>query len=359
MVKFIFKHNSQLKHSFFQMTLLMYIIIFLMMLFNFFSLLSTTFTTLWIFMEINSILMTSLIILSSKNWNLTFKFYLIQFIASMFMILAFFNNDIILVDQDGYLIKLNDFVIVLSILLKIGIFPFNWWPPKIMYLLPWNIILIYSTIQKFIPLIVLVNSNIVMTHPMIFALVMIHMVISAIFMVKQNNLKKLMLHSSLINLSWLIIINLINLTLFIMCFSMYFLCMLSIIMILAQFDINQFSDLEIFFKNDSKKLLYLMIMIMTLMMIPPFLTFNLKFSIFNQYLNMESWMIMSFLLLFSALIMFSYIKIIKKIFIYQKTMFKPKSYPIKKIYQPAPMYLYILPVMILTSLFILLWYFFY
>lgn len=264
----------------------------------------------WIIIEINLIRILSLILFEKKkNPEIPIIYFLIQsynsyiFLFRTLMInLINFNNWIPLI-----------LLINLTILTKIGIPPFYSWYLKIINNLNWINFFYISTIQKLIPLIILnnlinLNNNYILKFNLI-NIILFSIIISLIG-IQRINLKLIITYSSIIQISWIIILIFINEIIMINFFIIYSLISLNLIKIFKNFNllyINNF--LHIKFNNNWIYLIYI-ISILSLARIPPFTGFLIKWLSIQNFNTNYTFLIILIIIFNSLIRIYFYIRII-------------------------------------------------
>nr|ALB38435.1 NADH dehydrogenase subunit 2 [Vespula germanica] len=241
------------------------------------SLFLTNYIHLWIIMEINTLFLISLMSMYSKNFKSTFNFFIIQSISSLMLIM------LMMIKNNFYSHTIFNVSLILVFFLKLGIFPFFFWPPLINMNLNWMLIFIMSTSQKLIPLLIfntffnqISNPNIMY---MIISLSISSSLISTIMNYNETNFKKILTYSSTNHLSWMIFILIFDSSMFFLYFFIYFFSMIFLCLIFNKFKINSFFDLMKFqFFNYNKINFILSLNFLIISALPPFLTFMIKIN---------------------------------------------------------------------------------
>ncbi|UOF94221.1 MAG: hypothetical protein IR527_01705 [Bacteroides sp.] len=185
------------------------------------------FIILFLGLEIISICFYILICVDNKNKKYiisSIKYFILGSIMVCFLLLGIsfvygatgvfsMNKSLHIINHDMYLIGL--LLILITLLFKLGIFPFNNWMIDIYYNSPSIITLYMSTIGKIVfiscfnKLIILLKYNNHIIN-MIHILLIPTLIISNIKALKENDLKKMLLYSSISHTAYIINILLIN-----------------------------------------------------------------------------------------------------------------------------------------------------
>nr|AFY16858.1 NADH dehydrogenase subunit 2 [Oncotympana maculaticollis]ULO25742.1 NADH dehydrogenase subunit 2 [Hyalessa maculaticollis] len=250
----------------------------------------------WMGIEINlisflPIMMNSVSVYSSESM---IKYFIIQSLGSS---LLFFSIMFMLIYNINYLL-------LISLLIKMGCPPFHLWFPSVMEGLTWNNCFLLSTVQKLVPFMLMSYLN------MNFTLFIITSCLwGSLGGLMYSSLRKIITYSSIYNLgwiisgiylmnySWIIYYIIYSLTLFIMCYSFN---------VFGMNYLNQFFLMSMSYT----KLMLMMIILLSMGGMPPLLGFFPK-MILIYCLIMNDMTFLCFILLVSALlVMFFYLRII-------------------------------------------------
>nr|YP_010924988.1 NADH dehydrogenase subunit 2 [Vespula rufa]WKC15403.1 NADH dehydrogenase subunit 2 [Vespula rufa] len=275
------------------------------------TLFMNNFIHLWIMMEINTLMLISLMALKSKSFKATFNFFVIQSISSLMLIVLF------IVMNNFYSYSMFNFIMAMTFMLKLGMFPFFFWPPLINKNIDWILIFIMSTSQKLIPLLMINQYINLINNKLFFYLILWSILISSLISTMMNynelNLKKILTFSSLNHLSWMILILMFDSSMFLTYFLIYSISMIFLCIILNKFDINSLNDfLKIQF-FDSKKINFIITFnFLIISALPPFLTFLIKMNSIKILMENYSFSSSLFFLMISIFTLIFYMNIIIK-----------------------------------------------
>nr|UXO94114.1 NADH dehydrogenase subunit 2 [Dolichovespula lama] len=315
------KFNNYLNSS---NNILFYSMFLMMLILSIISISLSNFMHLWLLMEINTLIFISMMALETKNFKLTFNFFLIQSISSLMLIYlmnlkhSLFNNS-----------EWINFILILSLSMKIGLFPFFYWPPLINKNISWKMIFIMSTTQKFIPLLLIYSyfNNIEnkFTNFMLITMSIFSSLMSIIMCLNENNIKKIMTYSSLNHLSWMIFIIIFDLSMFMIYFSFYFISMMFMCLMLNKLDIKTFQNLFKFQYFNYKEInFYLSLNLLIISALPPFMTFLIKLNSIKILIEGMSFSSSFMLTMISILTLIFYMNMIMKFNIF--SLIKSKFY---------------------------------
>nr|UXO94127.1 NADH dehydrogenase subunit 2 [Dolichovespula saxonica] len=306
---------------------LFYSMMLFMILLSILSILLTNFIHLWMIMEINTLIFISLMAMNSMNFKSTFNFFLIQSISSMIMIflLILKNNLLIITDYS----ELTNLILIMSFSMKIGLFPFFYWPPLINNNLNWMMIFLNSTTQKFIPLLLLnlfLNSiNEKYTNFLLILLAVLSSMFSTIMCLNENNIKKILTYSSLNHLSWMMFIIIFDMSMFLIYFLMYSISMMFICLFLNKFNIHTYMNFIKFQNFNYKEFnFFLSLNFLIISALPPFLTFIIKINSMKIMIESMSFSTSFIFTLISMFTLIFYMNIIIKMNMF--SMIKTKFY---------------------------------
>nr|ASY98080.1 NADH dehydrogenase subunit 2 [Creobroter gemmatus] len=259
----------------------------------------------WIGLEIN---LLSFIPLLSSNKNMlsseaSLKYFLIQAIASsslLFLILLKTN-----VSEMFYFTKNSAWnnLIMIPLLMKIACAPFHWWFPSVVEGLSWMNCFIILSIQKIAPLMLI--SYMMINNYFIQFMIISSACFGAIGGLNQISFRKILSFSSINHISWMLMIMIAGINLWIVYFLIY---IINIITIMSTTAISNLSYISQTFNslNNMKIIKFtLFIAILSLGGLPPFLGFFPKWIVI-QYLSVNLMIFTSIILILSSLITLFY-----------------------------------------------------
>nr|YP_010580156.1 NADH dehydrogenase subunit 2 [Trichogramma cacaeciae]UZS90457.1 NADH dehydrogenase subunit 2 [Trichogramma cacaeciae] len=285
-----------------------YILFFPMMLIsNFMIFLSNTWITNWMIMEINLISFIMMMIFDKNMKNeLLMNYFLLQtFNSYIFLFSSLLMN---------YMNMMFFFIFLmnLAMLTKLGIPPFYIWYLKIMMNLNWLNLLFMSTIQKIIPMLIFMMLITFNNKYLFFFnvwMILFFMFIISILGLNQINMKLILAYSSMIQISWMMILSYLNELIFFNYFLIYFIISINLIFMFYKMNFLNLNQLSILKFNNKYVYVLLMMLMMSLSSIPPMFGFLMKWiSIDLMSKNLLFFMIL--MMIFNSLIsMFFYIRI--------------------------------------------------
>nr|QKK69259.1 NADH dehydrogenase subunit 2 [Anterhynchium aff. flavomarginatum HB]QKK69272.1 NADH dehydrogenase subunit 2 [Anterhynchium aff. flavomarginatum SC] len=302
-------------NNFFNYPLMFIFMIFMLML-NFLSTMTSNLIYLWMLLEINLMLFIFLMIKTSNNQSIIPLFFIIQSLSSLILIWIFnFNSNML--NQ-----KLIEFFFLISICMKLGLFPFTWVPPIFMEQMNWNLIFMFSTLQKFIPFMMIKNFN-TQYNEWIMWICLISIIFSTIKSLFTNKIKHLMAYSSINNSSWMIMLIIMNFFVFKIYFILYLMLMFSISTFFNKMNLKFLSDMLMTSENLNMFIL-LIIIIFSLSMIPPLSSFIIKLMASLTLIYNKLYFPTLILMICSTLSIIMYMSILIKLLFYRSIKFKNK-----------------------------------
>lgn len=266
---------------------------------NLFIISSNSWFSIWLWLEINLISFIAL--------NLNYRFYLsIESSLIYFIIQSIASSIIIFSILISIFYKNLNFILFISLILKIRIAPFHYWLLIIVERINWINILILLTWQKLGPIIILLNLNlsinIIYTYIIIYSII-----IGSLIGIKYISLKKIISFSSINQLRWLILSLILINKIWKIYFIIYFLILLTIILLLNKLNLNFIYQIfNLNFKNNIFIISFLIINLISLIGIPPLIGFLPKLLIILKF---NSNLIIIILIFFSLFSSFYYLRI--------------------------------------------------
>lgn len=221
--------------------------------------------TLWIILEINIIIFIPII--NSKSFltsNSILYYYITQSIASS----LFFIASLISFTLSN---KIFIYIIIISIIIKLGAAPFHSWYPQISEGINYSPFFILSSFQKIIPfhIISIFQNNLIILF------IIISRIVGSLGGLNQISIKKILAFSSISHISWILSLIIINQNFWIAYLTFYSIILIKITNILNKNNLSLIIDLNSIKSSFSNKI-YLFSFILSLGGLPPFLGFFIK-----------------------------------------------------------------------------------
>nr|YP_009255427.1 NADH dehydrogenase subunit 2 [Anopheles homunculus]AND46637.1 NADH dehydrogenase subunit 2 [Anopheles homunculus]AWB98225.1 NADH dehydrogenase subunit 2 [Anopheles homunculus]AWB99421.1 NADH dehydrogenase subunit 2 [Anopheles homunculus] len=283
----------------------------------------------WMGLEIN--LLSFIPLMNDNKKNLltsesSLKYFLIQAFASsillfaIIMLMFFYNNNFYLIN------KINEILILSTLLLKSGAAPFHFWFPEVMEGLSWVNSLILMTWQKLAPL-MLISYNFMYNFFMMS--IILSMLIGSLMGLNQTSLRKLMAFSSINHLGWMLLAMMNNELIWLSYFLLYSFLSFSIIILFNNFKLFYFNQIfNISMMNPIIKLL-IFLNFLSLGGLPPFLGFLPKWLIIQNLINMNQFFILTISVCLTLITLYFYLRLSYSIFMLN---FQKNSWLLKNIY---------------------------
>nr|YP_009092382.1 NADH dehydrogenase subunit 2 [Orthogonalys pulchella]AIC37447.1 NADH dehydrogenase subunit 2 [Orthogonalys pulchella] len=266
---------------------------------------SNSWFLMWMGLEFNLVSFILMLILNKMmEWNVLMKYFLIQSLSSsLFVFLTMFN----------FILNMNFFssifliLINVSLLMKLGIYPFHKWFPNIMNHLVWYNCLILSTFQKLAPLVILsYNFN----WMFIMLIILMNYFEGCFMMSNFNSLRIIFSYSSISHSSWLLMGVILNYFLFYLYFMIYFYMMYLYFNFLYFYNLNNLFDLLFLIKEKVLNKFFLMFLFLSFMSFPLFVSFLTKWFLVNFYLKNELNFLIYLMLLMSLISFYIYLRLL-------------------------------------------------
>lgn len=250
---------------------------------------------MWIRLEIN-ILRFLPIISSGLNIELenSVKYFIIQSWASIIFLIRFFFCN--------YLFNNFYLLLIIRIFMKLGIAPFHTWFISILKTCSLFILIILSSIQKIIPLIIL--NNIYINYIIYYIRIFLTIIFILFILSRVINLNKLLALSSLGNILWLISRNILSIKLILLFIIVYIYILLGIYIFYNIYYYNifmQINSINIFDK------IIIIILFISLGGIPPILGFLRKLLILKIIFIYENILLFLIIIFSSLVLLYHYI----------------------------------------------------
>nr|AWV83367.1 NADH dehydrogenase subunit 2 [Tanna japonensis] len=250
----------------------------------------------WMGIEMNlisflPIMMNSMSVYSSESM---IKYFIIQSMGSS---LLFFSLMFMFMYNMNYLM-------VISLLIKMGCPPFHLWFPSVMEGLTWFNCFLLSTIQKMVPIVLISYLNLNIMVFILFACLW-----GSLGGLMYSSLRKIIAYSSIYNLGWIIsgmyVMNyswmmyyaIYSLTLMMVCYSFYI------------FGLNYLNQFFLISMN-YMKLIFVMVIFLSMGGMPPFMGFFPKMILVYCLILNKMYFICFILLISALLIMFFYLRVV-------------------------------------------------
>nr|AIW06157.1 NADH dehydrogenase subunit 2 [Araneae sp. MT-2014] len=250
---------------------------------------------IWLALEINMMLFIVLIYEWYNVYRIEscMKYFFVQSLGSaLFMGIFYMNKE--------WLNIYGSFILSY----KVGAGPFYFWFPSVSSGLDWFSCMLLFSLQKLIPLMLLV----MFVGWVVWFILMLSLMIGVIGSFNQLFMKRLMAYSSIHHIGWLLMCNFSDESIWMIYLFLYSLVILTVIMILQYDNIENLMGI-----CKSKSKWWFLMSILGMGGVPPFLGFFLKWIAFYYFLKMDLWVII-FMIILSVIMIYVYIRIMYNVF---------------------------------------------
>uniref|UniRef100_UPI0030E13A27 NADH dehydrogenase subunit 2 n=1 Tax=Thrips major TaxID=670476 RepID=UPI0030E13A27 len=261
---------------------------------------SNSFLMMWMSMEINLFSVIPMISMNQKFFSekSTMLYFLIQGISSSLTLLAISMNL-----EDMKSMKL--LILFLSIFMKLGMFPFHFWMISTIEGMTWEMAFILMTIQKMIPMIILMQ---IIQKKMMIMFCLLNSMIAALSGITMFSMRKIMGFSSINHLSLMLIGLSISHSTFMTYFMIYSLMTYSATKMMEKMNVNFIFQTLSNIKFNKTNNLILMITFLSMAGIPPLLGFMPKVMIISIMMKSEMFLTTLTILVLNTLSTFFYMR---------------------------------------------------
>nr|YP_010727947.1 NADH dehydrogenase subunit 2 [Bothrogonia tortilla]WDZ68128.1 NADH dehydrogenase subunit 2 [Bothrogonia tortilla] len=258
------------------------------------SISTNNFIMLWSGLELS--LMSFIPMMSSKNLlssESMMKYFIVQSMSSSIMI-----SGLVLM---GINTMQSEYLIVTSILMKIGMAPFHNWMLTVIEGMSYQMILIMLTMMKVPPLMVMSYMNVTLNLPIIISLI-----VGAIWGINQNSVRKMLGYSSIYNMAYMCsCIKMISI--WSMFMINYSIVIISILLMFMKLNIYYFNQIMINSFNKSMNISIWMLML-SLGGIPPMMGFLGKLMVLEYLISINQFALTALMVVSSLPVMFYYMR---------------------------------------------------
>ena len=260
---------------------------------------------IWLSIELNMLSFIPILLNNTKILEIegSIKYFITQSIASSCILISS-----IIIWRYVSNIQFFRYLIIISILIKIGSFPCHFWFPIVISRTRWNICLLLSTWQKIIPIFI-TFSLLNVSSTLIIIVSIINIFIGGIFGINSYNIKSIIRYSSISHIGWILSIKILNLTINIyVYFFTYVIIITPIFIIFIKLNITITRNLELLNKYKFNILLIMSLIILSIAGLPPFTGFFLKLIVIYRLINFNIFYII-FLIVISVISLYFYLNI--------------------------------------------------
>nr|QBC73166.1 NADH dehydrogenase subunit 2 [Calliotropis micraulax] len=286
------------------------------------SLSSAHWLPIWVGLEVNLMGFIPILVYSGTSMEAesAVKYFIMQALGSgmlMFGSLLAFSKTFSWEMQEIATPELGMFIISMSLILKMGGFPFHFWVPSVMSGISWFSCLILTTWQKLAPVFLL--STMLQSWPatssnatsIFLVLAGASSLVGGVGGINQTQVRALLAYSSIGHVGWMVFCTTTSESALKIYFPIYFLvslCLFSSMWSAEMTSFNQTSPLSL--TNPKTHRLILIFMLLSLGGMPPLLGFVGKWSVINLSATMNTPLLMAPLIIGSLLSLFYYLSLL-------------------------------------------------
>nr|WRO44832.1 NADH dehydrogenase subunit 2 [Prothemus semimetallicus] len=266
------------------------------------SISSTSWMGMWMGLEMNLLAIIPLMYssMSCTSSEASVKYFIVQTIASSIIII---NITMVMINfnipSNFNILNFNLIMMNSAFLIKIGMAPFHFWFPEIIYGLTWFNSLIILTWQKIAPMILFMFN---MTNNMFTVFVIItSAIISSMSSLNMINLKKILAFSSINHMSWMMSMMVFSKTIWMIYFLIYTLSTFILIWFMNKMKILFINQIS-FLNNNKEMIMFFILGFVSFMGLPPTIGFISKWLTI-QVLISEKWLFLSIILIILTIFM--------------------------------------------------------
>lgn len=275
----------------------------------------------WILLEINTLAYIIFLFKERKNEKI-FIFLIFQTLSSALLIIFIFIGTWA---TENNIAKITNYIILISIVMKIGIFPFHNWLIKTIKNISWLAIRILFTWQKIIPIILIMKISTkikVLVKTLIISILLLNFIL-----MKISNIKIIITISSLIHNRWIILPLVIMKEISLIYLLSYTIILIPLIIVFIKTNIKNIVR-QTYKKSLEKEIKFLMISIRG---IPPSIGFIIKMMVLTALLIVrKKTTVIATLILSSCITFYVYLQTFVKYFLIEKSKTLKKNYTIKR-----------------------------
>nr|WRO44962.1 NADH dehydrogenase subunit 2 [Prothemus sanguinosus] len=266
------------------------------------SISSTSWMGMWMGLEMNLLAIIPLMYssMSCTSSEASVKYFIVQTIASSIIII---NITMVMINfnipSNFNILNFNLIMMNSAFLIKIGMAPFHFWFPEIIYGLTWFNSLIILTWQKIAPMILFMFN---MTNNMFTVFVIItSAIISSMSSLNMINLKKILAFSSINHMSWMMSMMVFSKMIWMIYFLIYTLSTFILIWFMNKMKILFINQIS-FLNNSKEMIMFFILGFVSFMGLPPTIGFISKWLTI-QVLISEKWLFLSIILIILTIFM--------------------------------------------------------
>nr|YP_010373798.1 NADH dehydrogenase subunit 2 [Harmostica fulvicornis]UPI55325.1 NADH dehydrogenase subunit 2 [Harmostica fulvicornis] len=262
---------------------------------------------MWMGMEINLMMFIPILfkLNNKKSAQSMMLYFLNQSIGSITLLTFLLLNSFFEMSPSLTWGLINNNMMMISLILKMGAAPFHFWLPQMMNFMEWMEMFLLMTLQKIAPLFVISNLKI---NWIIYMSIIMSAIVGAIGGMNTTSLRKIMAYSSINHLSWMLLLTFNHLQWwkYLIIYSMINLSMCMLFYSHKVYTINQMMNNM---PSMTSKYLYAS-MFLSMGGLPPFLGFMPKWIVIQSTIDNNNIIIISTMIMMSIITLFYYMRLI-------------------------------------------------
>nr|YP_010411404.1 NADH dehydrogenase subunit 2 [Agrilus sichuanus]URN73050.1 NADH dehydrogenase subunit 2 [Agrilus sichuanus] len=238
------------------------------------SISSNSWLGVWIGLEMNLLSIIPLMNINkkAKATEASMKYFIVQAMASIILMMALLTNTIKSDFTSNLLIDtMNSLLMTTALLIKTGAAPFHFWFPEVMEGLEWTNALILLTWQKIAPMAILSYIN--LNENLIIVTILTSTIVGGIMGINQTSMRKILSFSSINHIGWMLAAMLYLETLWMWYFIIYSMMNILLVWALENLNISSISQLLMLMKLNPQLKMFFMFNFFSLGGVPPFIGF--------------------------------------------------------------------------------------
>nr|URX53590.1 NADH dehydrogenase subunit 2 [Bifiditermes mutubae] len=267
----------------------------------------------WMGLEIN--LMSFIPMMSSQENIFTteasLKYFVIQALASSVLLFLVVMKALISQELPAG-VNINENMIMVPLLLKMGAAPLHWWFPSVMEGLSWENCLLMMTVQKAAPLVL--TSYLVKINFLTSMVILTSVIVGSMGGMNQTSTRKILTYSSINHTGWMLVALMGGPTLWLLYFTVYSLLTSAVTIITKLFKISFINQAMMANSNKSIKFI-LFTSLLSLGGLPPFIGFLPKWAVIQATMMNNMTFIMTVMVITSLATLYYYLRMCYSSFI--------------------------------------------
>nr|AQM39941.1 NADH dehydrogenase subunit 2 [Phyllomimus sp. ZJZ-2017] len=263
----------------------------------------------WVGLEINLLSFIPIIMISKNpmSTEAALKYFLIQAFASSILLFSFMLTQLTFNMNIMYQHNMFTFLMMSSLMLKLGVAPFHFWLPGTMEGLSWTNCIILMTWQKIAPLMLL--SYLMNMNKFTYMMIIMSIIVGSIGGLNQTSTRKLMAYSSINHLGWMMSAMIAGENLWMTYFIIYSIMSLSVMLIFHSFQTSYISQNIMLLNKHPIIKFSLFTLLLSLGGLPPFLGFLPKWLVIQNLTQLSQFSLTTIMVMMTLITLFYYLRL--------------------------------------------------